>query len=493
MGETVVVDGTSRYFKSLLNTAVIRYKFALAGAGMVDGPASGVPVKDRLLALERYSQSWKTAELTQDPEFPIDRNEHWRCLTFTGGALPIIQGSELRLVVPASPARGIRSQVWSMDLGDVSSQPLRCTTDLSQSLFVMCCLKPHPTRALECQIYSLSDTTVSLHPEAAVPAISADAGSAHEPFVVQMDICHDLLIWSWYADSEVRTRVYNWKSGIVVWESADSNGTPAHFAFLDQHHLVVASNNGSQLYVYTVDPNKPASTVQAPVTASLDHTAMCILSLPPTKEGSSVQIKQLSSQQTSSGRPGYASAFEHDAQLTILAISLRTVSEPSGDSQAHTLVVPTSALLGHASNAGDDRGQPSHADGIRGDVPWEAWGAPCSRLFPLANGTQWWDVRAVGSRCLFFYFRTGRPIALDILVAHFSPWARYGTADGGVDPLAEYADTSDVITVHENLVGPIHNGLPFHAVRMTVTYGEAVDFNWFNSFVALLPDGVAVT
>lgn len=72
-------------------------------------------------------------------------------------------------------------------------------------------------RALECQIYSLSDTTLSPHPEAAVPAISADAGSAHEPFVVQMDVCHDLLVWSWYADSKVHLRVYNWKSGIVVW------------------------------------------------------------------------------------------------------------------------------------------------------------------------------------------------------------------------------------------------------------------------------------
>lgn len=186
-------------------------------------------------------------------------------------------------------------------------------------------------------------------------------------------------------------------------------------------------------------------------------------------------------------------AFEHDTQLTILAISLHVVSEPSGDSQAHTLVVPTSALLEHASSARDHCEQPPRSDGTRGDVPWEAWGAPCSRLFPLENGLQWWDVRAVGSRCLFFSFRTGRPIALDILVAHFCPWARYGAADGGVDPLAEYADTSDVITVHENLVGPIHNRLPFHAVRMTVVYGEVVDFNWFNSFVALLPDGVAVT
>lgn len=220
---------------------------------------------------------------------------------------------------------------------------------------------------------------------------------------------------------------------------------------------------------------------------------MRVFSLPPTKEGSSVQIKQLSSQRTSPGRPDCAAAFEHDTQLTILAISLHVVSEPSGDSQAHTLVVPTSALLGHASSAGDQRGQPPHADSTRGDVPWEAWGSPCSRLFPLANGLQWWDVRAVGSRCLFFSFRTGRPIALDILVAHFSPWARYGAADGGVDPLAEYADTSDVITAHENLVVPIHNRLPFHAVRMTVVYGEAVDFNWFSSFVALLPDGVAVT
>lgn len=72
-------------------------------------------------------------------------------------------------------------------------------------------------RALECQIYSLSDTTLSPHSEAAVPAISADAGSAHEAFVVQMDVCHDLLVWSWYADSKVHLRVYNWKRGIVVW------------------------------------------------------------------------------------------------------------------------------------------------------------------------------------------------------------------------------------------------------------------------------------
>lgn len=125
---------------------------------MVDGPASGVPVKDRLLALETYTQAWRNAELAQDPEFPIDRNEHYRCLTFTGGAIPVVQGSQLRLVVPASPARGIRSQVWSMDLGDTSSRPLRCTTDLSQSLFVMCCLKPHPTRYLRFPLYELRST-----------------------------------------------------------------------------------------------------------------------------------------------------------------------------------------------------------------------------------------------------------------------------------------------------------------------------------------------
>lgn len=84
----------------------------------------------------------------------------------------------------------------------------------------LCATGTHRRRnsTLECQTYSLSaGTTVSPHAEAAIPTINVDAGTAHEPCVDQMDIYHDLLVWSWYADSHVHLRVYNWKSGIVVW------------------------------------------------------------------------------------------------------------------------------------------------------------------------------------------------------------------------------------------------------------------------------------
>lgn len=114
------VPQVSRYFKALLDTTVIRYKFALAAAGMVDGTASGVPVKDRLLALGRYEKSWRAAEFVRDTNL-IDDSSNYRCLPFTGSAVPIVQGSALKIAVPASPGRGIPAQVWSTDLKGIPS------------------------------------------------------------------------------------------------------------------------------------------------------------------------------------------------------------------------------------------------------------------------------------------------------------------------------------------------------------------------------------
>lgn len=112
---------------------------------MVDGTAiSDVSVKDRLRALERYTQAWRTPKLIRDPELPIDSNQPYRYVVSTGDAIAVVQGSALKLVVPASPARGIRAQVWSIDFKGIPSEPFGCTTDISQSVFVLCLLKTQP-------------------------------------------------------------------------------------------------------------------------------------------------------------------------------------------------------------------------------------------------------------------------------------------------------------------------------------------------------------
>ncbi|KAL1938460.1 hypothetical protein VTO73DRAFT_11700 [Trametes versicolor] len=268
------------------------------------------------------------------------------------------------------------------------------------------------------------------------------------------------------------------------------------FAFLDHHHIVVASDNGTELRVYTIHPDRPPSIVPSNP-ASPDDSSTRIFLLPPVKDGTSIQIDELSSQRAPSSRPGCAAAFEHNTQLTIMAITFIVSTGNIG--YRYMLLVPTSALLGaYTCNTGSQL----HTDENRGAVPWEAWGAPCSRLFRFdTRGHGRWGASmcAMSSRSLFINRRWSQHnqlTILDILVVELRPWARqYGAVDVETDPLAEYVNTRDALLAPEELEPKesIHQRLLFCVVRrMVVAYGGEVDSNKYNSFLALLPDGVAL-
>lgn len=203
---------------------------------MVDGPATGVPVKERLVALERYGQAWHAATSIQDPQLPITRPQSYRCLPFSGGAIPFISGHELKLYLPASPTRRVRSKVWSYDLKDIHLDPAYCTIDLSQNLLVLCGKNAITTKYVpvpsymtsrltsylsihECHILSLSNAVIVPEEGAAIPILTVVTSTLpvreddENPKVM---IRGDLLAWTW-ADDATHLRVYNWKSGQVVW------------------------------------------------------------------------------------------------------------------------------------------------------------------------------------------------------------------------------------------------------------------------------------
>lgn len=364
-------------------------------------------------------------------------------------------------------------------------------------------------------MFSLSETVVLPLTTIAVPQ-SDEFGERY--YVQKLDICGDLLALAWWP--HVRGthyfQLWNWKTGNIIWVRLSVSGINegdwvnnlqertckirtefcTQFAFLDHHHIVVASDNGTELRVYTIHPDRPPSIVHSNP-ASLDDTSTRIFLLPPVKDGISIQIDELSSQRAPSSRPGCAAAFEHNTQLTTLAITFIVSSGNIG--YRYMLVVPTSALLcAYTCNTGS---QP-HTDENRGAVPWEAWGAPCSRSFRFdTRGHGRWGVSmcAMSSRCLFINHRWSqhnRLTILDILVVELRPWARqYGAVDVETDPLAEYLNRLDTLLAPEELEPreSIHKRLMFRVVRrMVVAYGGEVDSSKYNSFLALLPDGVAL-
>lgn len=190
-------------------------------------------MKERLAALERYGQAWHAATPIQDPQLPTTRPQSYRCLPFSGGAIPFINGHELKLYLPASPTRRVPPKVWSYDLGDIQIDPAYCTIDLSQNLLVLCGKSTIATKYVpvpsymtsrltsylsisECHILSLSKAVIVSKEDAAIPILTVVTSVREDDENSKVTICGDLLAWTW-ADDTTHLRVYNWKSGQVVW------------------------------------------------------------------------------------------------------------------------------------------------------------------------------------------------------------------------------------------------------------------------------------
>ncbi|OJT12254.1 hypothetical protein TRAPUB_11188 [Trametes pubescens] len=494
------------YCKTLLELSALQYKYALARSGKVDGPATGVPVKDRLAALERYEEAWHAATQIQDPQLPATRPQSYRCLPFSGSAIPFISGRELKLYLPASPTRRIRSKVWSFDLEGIQIDAAYCTTDLSQNLLVLCGQKAAPTNVYECHILSLSDAVIVPEGAAAIPILTVAASTpsvSQDNENLKVVVCGDLLAWTW-VDDLTHLRVFNWKSGQVVW--SNSHDYLIYFAFLGQRCLAVAHHCAEYLRVYTIDPDTPAQ-MPLPAQSELpDVPDMRIFLLPPTEDAYDCYacIQGIASSKPS-GRSDQRTLFVPDPASTVLAIVLQTASHlPYSNivwrpgSQDYIVVIPTRTLLAHTEPATASKSYPpisSDHPSPHGPIPWQSWGESCSRLLPITPRLRWISsgLHVVGSKCLIVSGRPHSEAVLDIFVCDFHPFAEDNRTEGEDQDRATahlYMDTSNVLTGVETLKGPIRNRLPFRVVHKVVKYDPAITYQWGNLSTALLEDGV---
>ncbi|KAI0655770.1 hypothetical protein C8Q70DRAFT_1017835 [Cubamyces menziesii] len=124
------------------HSIVLRYKFELRAAGMVDtSRPPSLPISERLRKLRAYEESWFSAPMTFHPLLRAAVNDPGHCQDWwvpTGGTIPYTLGGALQLFRPLSASRGIQGKNWSFPppLVEVEDVAAICV-DLAQDLLVL--------------------------------------------------------------------------------------------------------------------------------------------------------------------------------------------------------------------------------------------------------------------------------------------------------------------------------------------------------------------
>ncbi|KAI0632652.1 hypothetical protein C8Q77DRAFT_1118818 [Trametes polyzona] len=505
-------------FASLLKASTIRYRISLARSGMVPaGPAGRISSNVGILQLEDYHRSWATAEFVEDagPGSPVD-TQH-KCINFSGQAIPFVVGSQLQVYRPASAARGIPSRTWTFELEQIDLNPDYCAVNLAEAVIGVCGFRRDAQGNLlnECRILPLhcSQGGPLCAKQNVVQSIQIPiVDNLFVPTNMQAVISHDLLAWTWRDGRRVYLRVYNWKTGDLLWQWWSHGGILA--AFLGESVIAIALHEGEEILAYIIDPNEPMDVPFHTDTGIPPALPPCRYKfmLPPTAERRVRSVRSLSAQ-VSSDLPDDVPHFAHDPTNTVLSIAIHTHDELEhthagaylSSSTTHTenydVIVPVRALLAHIK-------LPHCISGPAGDgncedtspIPWAAWGRRCSRVIPiipnpdigtvLMPGT----VYASGSKYVHLVRRSEDLALVELFVCDFHPFAKEPDSADDRRRLARHADVSDVVDSGrwKNLEGPVHNTLPFRVLyksfRLDGEKGPICD----RLGITHLADGIAV-
>ncbi|KAH9857310.1 hypothetical protein C2E23DRAFT_384394 [Lenzites betulinus] len=441
-------------------TPALQYKLELGLAGMVDGPAEGVPIAKRLEQLRAYQSAWGANEIPlQVVKVP---------------GYNLVYGQLLR---PASVFSGIteeskfKSFKYRKEL-DPEFQISSCIADLAQDLVVVTQL----TLGEIPEMYFLSISQGgAFHPLAANPHFEGEAelGISLSPDE-RIDICGDLVVWTVSAESSEIT-VLNWKTGKVLWQDGKwHDEDPTSYMrchALDPTHVVVVENE--DIHVREVDPTKPGRISDRFTKSS------CVFKLPALAGKSRIHgIKSTVTRPLT--YPGSEALFQRDPALTLLAISFSvcdgSVWAACSDCKSFVLMIPVATLFSQLERV-RDQAQPSQeaAPGREKATvfPWEEWGPLGTRIVEV-NAEHGFSMSTMGSQCLIRPDNSsdafgGDVYLLDVypLVAH----APHGPRDLG----GSVVDTSDCFTWPKCFANPLRSSLPFRIAHKHVDPKEYPD------------------
>ncbi|KAI0328835.1 hypothetical protein GY45DRAFT_946084 [Cubamyces sp. BRFM 1775] len=475
-----------RGLNGILGTPALKHKILLAKTGMRQATTGKLSLLDGIKALEEYQIAWRSLPPTTDSSPHTAQHDSLRYPRFAGDALALLSGATLRLFRPSCSIRRVQPQTWSIDLSVAQLEIHYCAVDSSQGLVAISGVDLSSPESMQCHLISLSGTSLrSYHPQAAVHAFTTPTYAAYA-YSRKIAVYGDLVGWMW-RDRLDRLRVYNWKTGALIWQCHSTSYTVC-FAFLDETRLLVACEKALRIYVIDpharVDPWHPTPTDYSP--------PICMLELPPlsSTDASSDTMMLESQRPVANGDV----AFEREASLTVLAMLF--LAHTASSIERYLFVIPVATLLGCLSSNLDKNTPHAVPPYSPLSIPWDSWGASCGCLFPILKVYDYMPVglSVMGSTCAIMA-TSGDLATLDAFVFDFHALAHpESTANDDREILAHFMDGSRVVRSAKLLRDPIRNTLPYRVVHKTIAYNDDPDFAaavTSHSFT-LLEDGLAV-
>ncbi|KAJ3017266.1 hypothetical protein NUW54_g624 [Trametes sanguinea] len=462
---------------------------------MTDGltSMSKYSIVERLSALQTYQAAWHSASPRTLKTLCSGCITPYLMLPFSGSVLPLLSGLVLRLISPACSVRLKPYRDWSLDLASYNLRPHFCATDPSQGLLVLCGSLVASPSIIRCHLLHFSDNdNLQSHPSANAPCFTVSCVFPNAR-TVKVAIRGALLGWLWF-DSPPELRVYNWRTGKIVWRCPMSTGF-FDFAFLDDHNLLVAQVH--RLLVYTIDLDVAAigTTHWYELDPSSVPSATCLLGLPPVIDGAALYIRTFSSRRPSS-TIGRQPLFEMDPSCATIAFTVSVTTSICAPFEQYLIVVPVSAIIAALDTNMSDRAvEIAEASGPL-TLQWQSWGARSLILPFLHRETPNWyltGLSAVGNKVALAFRRPEPyPSLVDVFVFDVQD---AGDLEGPnpVDPREFLPPSNHEDCTPQLLDFPIRNRLPYRLIRKVFNYDEHVDSSWLFHSIHLLDDGIALT
>ncbi|KAH9900698.1 hypothetical protein C8Q73DRAFT_662278 [Cubamyces lactineus] len=479
----------------ILGSSALRHRIRHAKAGMRQATSGGLSLLNNIKALKDYQIAWHSLPQTTDSIPHIAQYDDVRYPKFTGDAIALLSGATLRLIRPSCSIRGIPSQTWSIDLPVALFDIQSCAIDSSQGLIAISGVNISSPEPTQCHLVSLSGASMrNYHPEAAVHAFTIPT-YGDNAWSCKVTIRGDLVGWAW-RDHLSYLRVYNWKTGALIWQHSPARCT-IHFVFLDETRLMVACENTLKIYVVDpctrVNPSHHTATPWEPALADHPQPVCTLEVLPLTGADAISNPLALESQKPMVDSDA---TFGCDASLTVLAMLFMTGT--STILEKYLYVIPVARLLDCLDSLLDENtphAEPPHSPP---SIPWDSWGASGGWLFPILNIFDFVPIglSVMGSTCAIMACKTHDLATLDAFIFDFHALAHpESAAEDDREILAQFMECSRVVRSSKILRGPVRNTLPYRVVHKTITYKDDPDFAAAvtrHSF-ALLEDGLAVT
>ncbi|KAH9946940.1 hypothetical protein B0H21DRAFT_822298 [Amylocystis lapponica] len=426
--DLLVCKQVSRFLSQIIDDSErLQYSIDLAIAGMVDGLPGGLCVADRRSMLKEYQKAWRDAEFPLQPVMSIT-NPQYDSIGLSGisGNVFLQQApTGLEFVRLPSRIRGINAERWRIDSATLGFNPHAFAMDPSQDLLVLL----DEDNDEDARIHILSMLSGAPHPLAASSILSEV-----ERYIgfSELRVCGDCVGWLVCRETGDRTgsslQVWNWKTGILIWEMRTDPGEPfieepflLSFHFYNDSLVIVAYRR--RLAVYSVDMHATS------LTEATCESYVLSLDLFPMHEDTEVLSVGLYPEACFSGAEVDPQApFEYSAvhSLFVVIVEMATVAV-RGDFMMH---VPARTIRDCLIQV--------RADPSARKVPWHEWGPHGTRTMQVPGEPDWCCFDVQGSRAMHALCSDVADV-ICVRVLEFGPMVRRHVLNsrGGVDLLED--------------------------------------------------------